>query len=581
MTSSGSKNFSGERLSNEQSAGASQKSGLSPQIPADTVEKLRAEVEELRFRLQEAEETLQTIREGGVDALVVSTPEGMQVYTLEGADQPYRILMETMNEGAATLSPDGTILYCNGRLAEMLQVSLEKLIGSNIGDHVAQRHQAVFGERLVQCTDYAAKDEISMTDAAGNSLPVLISCRSIDFRGSAAINMVFTDLSDMKKLEEQLLHAQKMESIGLFAGGVAHDFNNLLSCIYGNGEIIQENIPEGHDVLQDSIEQVLRAAERAGELTKSLLTFSRKEAMHLEPVQIGRIINATGKLIERIIGEDIEFRTEMQQSDLQVLADPGQIEQVLMNLATNARDAMPHGGRLTVSCRRFLVKPGAEILYDVPKAGKYALMSIVDTGAGIEKESLCRLFEPFFTTKEVGKGTGLGLSIVYGIVKEHNGAVLISSEPGKGTKVDILLPLLEKAPRAKAAKAPVSPSGGTETIILAEDEEIVRVLLQRLLQKAGYNVIAVGNGEEALTKISELNDVSLVLSDVVMPKKNGGELFQEMKSLNPGVKLILISGYTADIMNAKGLKEEAIDFISKPVSKADLLRKIREVLDRE
>jgi signal transduction histidine kinase/CheY-like chemotaxis protein len=391
---------------------------------------------------------------------------------------------------------------------------------------------------------------------------------------------IIRDVTERKKLERQLQQAQKMESIGVLAGGVAHDFNNLLTAISGYGQILQESVPADDQLLQESVEQVLKAAGRASELTRSLLAFSRKQVINPKPVRIDSLISNTSKLIQRIIGEDIEFSADFADAKLVIMADSGQIEQVLMNLAANARDAMPHGGRLSMSTGRVMVKEGSEGQYDLPAPGNYALISVADSGTGIDKNSMERLFEPFYTTKEVGKGTGLGLSIVHGIIKQHEGSVLVSSEPGNGTTFKIYLPLAESRIVWDQQEISVPVAGGTETLLVAEDEEVVKGYLKRILERAGYRVIGACDGEEAVARFKEHDDISLVLSDVVMPKKNGIEILEEIRRIKPETKVLFISGYTADIMHSKGILEKDVDFITKPFLNADLLRMVRQVLDK-
>ena len=265
----------------------------------------------------------------------------------------------------------------------------------------------------------------------------------VDKGGHPTFDRVMAGLAQLQALEaQQLMQAQKMESIGLLAGGVAHDFNNLLTAISGYGQMLQETILKDDELSQESIRNVLNAADRAAELTRGLLAFSRKQLISPQPMNIHTRISDTGKLIQRIIGEDIEFSTNFTVKNLVAEADPGQIEQVLMNLATNARDAMPQGGQMSITTRQVVVEDGSEKLYDLPLPGKYAVISVADTGTGINKKELESIFEPFYTTKEVGKGTGLGLAIVHGIIKQHKGSVMASSEPGKGTTFDIYLPLV-------------------------------------------------------------------------------------------------------------------------------------------
>ncbi len=390
------------------------------------------------------------------------------------------------------------------------------------------------------------------------------------------------DVTERKRLEKQLMQAQKMESIGLLAGGIAHDFNNLLTAISGFGQILQENIPEDDELSRESVEQVLKAAERAAELTKSLLAFSRKQVIRPIPVQVQDIIRNTGKLIKRIIGEDIELSMNFSGGEPPVMADTGQIEQVLMNLATNARDAMPHGGQLNISTQVVIVQNGSEAEFDVAMPGTYVQISVSDTGAGIDEKYLGRIFEPFFTTKDVGKGTGLGLAMIYGAVKQHNGSVLVNSIPGKGTTLRILLPTMEKGRAVKEKQPPVAAVafGGTETLLIAEDEEMVRAFMKKIFERVGYKVIAAADGEDAVQKFKEnREDISLILSDVIMPRKNGREILEEVRQIKPAIKVLFISGYTSNVMHEKGILEEGMDFIAKPFAKDKLLRKVREVLD--
>jgi PAS domain S-box-containing protein len=385
---------------------------------------------------------------------------------------------------------------------------------------------------------------------------------------------------EREKIEQQLLQSQKMESIGLLAGGVAHDFNNLLTGISGYGQVIQESIPVDDELLQESVGQILAGVERAAELTGNLLAFSRKQVMNRKPVIIDAVIDNAGKFIRRVIGEDIDFRIIHAGTELFVMADTGQIQQVLMNLSVNARDAMPDGGCLSIATGMVTIKEGSQALYDLSAPGNYVRISFTDTGSGMDKTSMERIFEPFYTTKDVGKGTGLGLSIVHGIIKQHDGSILVSSEPGKGTTFDIYLPQIEGRAVIEEVKLSAPVAGGAETLLIAEDEEIVKTYLKRTLEKAGYRVLVAADGVEAVARFREHDDISLVLSDVVMPRKNGKELLAEIKEINPGIKVILISGYSADFIQKRDTIEECVEFITKPFSKNDLLMKVRKVLDK-
>lgn len=401
-------------------------------------------------------------------------------------------------------------------------------------------------------------------------------------RGREAQRALQEETAERRKLEQQLLQSQKLESIGLLAGGVAHDFNNLLTGIGGYAQIIQDCAGPNPE-LQESVTQLMAGVDRSADLTRSLLAFSRKQELNRQPAMIDGIIDKAGKFIRRVIGEDIEFRTAFGGNDLLVLVDSGQIEQVLLNLAINARDAMSHGGCLTISVSRTVVKEGSHLMYDLPSSGNYARISVADTGTGIDRTTMERIFEPFYTTKAVGKGTGLGLSIVHGIIKQHDGSVLVSSEPGIGTTFDIYLPLVEAREVSVEKKPTATVAGGTETLLIAEDEEIVKTLLKKTFEKAGYRVVEAADGNEALARFREHDDIALVLSDVVMPGKNGKEILAEIRAMNPGMKFIFISGYTADIIKQRGMGvvDEEVEIVTKPYSRDELLRKVREMLDRD
>jgi signal transduction histidine kinase len=383
-----------------------------------------------------------------------------------------------------------------------------------------------------------------------------------------------------QKLQAQLLQAQKMEAVGQLAGGIAHDFNNILTAIIGYGNLLSMKTAND-EVHRPYIDHILSAANRAASLTQGLLAFSRKQIINPQPVTVNAIIEQVQKLLHRIIGEDIELRTVLTGEDTTVMADTGQIEQVLINLAANARDAMPNGGQLTIETRPAEI--GSEYLraHGYGKAGKYILISVSDSGEGMDERTLDRIFEPFFTTKEVGKGTGLGLAIVYGSIKQHNGYINVSSEPGRGTTFTIYLPLLKAEARpATAAEPAPPPKGGTETILLAEDDAVLRDLARGMLEEFGYTVIEAVDGEDAIEKFRANQDsIQLLILDVIMPKKNGREVFEEVKKMKSGTKVLFTSGYPANIIQKKGILEAGINFIVKPHRPQELLRKIRAVLN--
>jgi len=386
---------------------------------------------------------------------------------------------------------------------------------------------------------------------------------------------VARDVTDHRKLEEQLRQSQKMEAVGQLAGGVAHDFNNILTAVIGYGNILMMKMA-ADDPLRSNVEQILSAAEKAARLTHSLLAYSRKQIINLKPVSVNETVNDVLKLLLRIIGEDIELKTELSQEDLIVLADSGQIGQVLINLAANARDAMPQGGVLTITTWAAELKD-----HEQSAPGQYAAIEVADTGAGMSKEIVEKIFDPFFTTKEPGKGTGLGLAIVYGIVKQHNGYVTVKSEEGQGSTFTIYLPAALLAPTAVREEKPEPPPGGSETILVAEDDAGVRNLTRDLLSDLGYKVILAEDGEEAVDVFAKHRDeIDLVILDVIMPKKNGQEAYEAMTALAPGFKVLFTSGYAADIIKSRAAFEQGVNFLKKPVSPLELLTTVRRILDR-
>lgn len=377
-------------------------------------------------------------------------------------------------------------------------------------------------------------------------------------------------------LEEQLRHSQKMEAVGQLAGGVAHEFNNRLTAITNCAYILKMKLQEGNP-LRGYAEQILASSDKASNLTQSLLALSRRQVIDPKPLDLNEIVKGVERLLSRVIGADVDLVTSLCERELTVMADVGQIEQVLLNLVTNARDAMPEGGRLAL---RTSVIQFEEAAAPGLKTGLYALLSVSDSGVGMDDETMDKIFEPFFTTKGVGKGTGLGLSIAYGIVKQHKGHLGVESEPERGATFSVYLPLAgEKAESAEHVD-PGLPSGGRETLLVAEDDAEVREFTRKILEEFGYRVLLASDGDEAVGKFIEHSDeVKLVLTDVVMPKKGGREVVSTIKRLNPKVRCIFITGYAADFHQKKDFVAEGLNYISKPVFPGELLRKIRQELD--
>ncbi len=402
-----------------------------------------------------------------------------------------------------------------------------------------------------------------------------------DAAGSVSgIIMAIADISERKKLEEQLRHSQKMEAVGRLAGGVAHDFNNLLTIINGYGHMMLDSLSPA-DRLRTHTEQILKAGNQAAALTSQLLAFSRRQMIQPKPVDLNHVITNLEKMLRRVIGEDITLYTLLSPDLQPVKADPNQMEQVLINLVANARDAMPHGGVLTIATKNLNLDEGLSYEGGELPAGSYVEMAVSDTGEGMDAETRNHLFEPFFTTKERGKGTGLGLSSVYGSVRQNGGGIVVWSERGSGATFRIYLPRLREP--APVENEQVKPNGihrGNETILLVEDEVTLRRMLQESLTKAGYRVLEASDGADALSKWEQqARNIDLLLTDVVMPLLNGRELAKHLTSFAPHIQVIYMSGYADDVLAYHGTLAPGTVLIQKPFSPAALLAKVREVLD--
>jgi len=417
--------------------------------------------------------------------------------------------------------------------------------------------------------------------ADGSVYPAEVNLQLIEHEGRRDFLAIILDLTDRQKLENQLRQAQKMEAVGQLAGGIAHDFNNILTAIIGYGNLLLMKL-KGDDPLRAYADQILASSERAASVTHSLLAFSRKQIINPKPVRVNDIITRVGKLLARLIGEDVDLGIRLTGSDSTVIADSGQVEQVLMNLATNARDAMPEGGHLSVETDIAELDQTYITTHGYGALGTYLVISVSDTGVGMDEATRERVFEPFFTTKEVGRGTGLGLSIVYGIVKQHGGYINCYSERGKGTTFKIYLPLLTSGAADRTASAEFAPpKGGTETVLVAEDDKEVRTLVTNILTEFGYTVIEAADGEDAVQQFVDHREaIQLLIIDVIMPRISGKEVYTRIGHIRPGIKALFTSGYTADIVHKKGILEEGTDFITKPIIPQELLLKVREILNR-
>jgi two-component system cell cycle sensor histidine kinase/response regulator CckA len=388
------------------------------------------------------------------------------------------------------------------------------------------------------------------------------------------------DITERKHLEEQLRQAQRLEAIGQLAGGIAHDFNNLLTVISGYAETLLD----GRDRdTEHELDQIARAAERAAILTRQLLAFSRRQVLQPRVVDMNQVVEGVAPMLTRLIGENVELVTSLEPELHSVLADPSQLEQVLLNLTVNARDAMPHGGTLTMQTANVDLDEDYVAHHGEATPGPHVMLAVSDNGQGMDAETLSHMFEPFFTTKPVGTGTGLGLATVYGIVKQSGGSIWIYSEPGGGTTFKVYLPREDAAvPEGDPAPRATSPvADGTETILVAEDEPSLRALSARILEKYGYEVIAAESPTDAL-RIVEANGrrFDLLLTDLIMPELSGAELAQRVQALVPGIRVLFMSGYADDIVTKNGALEPGAPFLEKPFTAKELAAKVRELLDQ-
>jgi two-component system, cell cycle sensor histidine kinase and response regulator CckA len=498
--------------------------------------------------------------------------------TLRASEERYRGIVETTSDGVVLLDADGRITYANGRFAAMVGRAASDLSGGELADLVVADDRPVWAGELARVgTGTAHRFDVGLHHPGGRTVcaQVALTARADDAGAPTAVLAMVADVTEQKSIEAQLRQAQKLDAVGQLAGGVAHDFNNLLTVIDGYAVLL---LAHADEKATEDLSMIRDAAGRAGALTRQLLAFSRTQAARPRVVDVAYLVANVEGMLRRLIREDVDLVVTASESPVAVWADPGQLEQVLVNLAVNARDAMPDGGTLSIATDR--VHVGDERAAQLgARPGEYVLVTVADTGCGMSEEVAARIFEPFFTTKDLGKGTGLGLSTVYGIVTQAGGHVRVRSIPGAGTTFTVFLP-------ATAASATDSTVGlgrqrlatGSETILLVEDDPAVRTLTERILSTAGYQVLASADGHRALALADERPDIDLLVTDVIMPGMNGRQLADRLTAARPGLPVVFTSAHTRGVLTETS-DNPAVAYLEKPFTAAAITDAVRAVLD--
>ena len=534
-------------------------------------------------------------KSGAVFALearaITTAVAGRRYHCLVGCDQTQRreaeraraeseLRLRTFVDSAfegLTVTDHGRIVDGNARLAELLGAPLSSLVGRSVMDFIAPESASRVVPRLQSGAPQSYEHMCLRAD--GSKFPVEVQAKTIELGGQSLRITAIRDISERRSLEEQVRQAQRMESIGRLAGGVAHDFNNLLTVILSLVRLLTRVPRSAAD--RDDLEQIQTAAERAAELTQQLLAFARRQIVEPQSVDLNELVTRIDKMLRRLIGEDIQLTTLPESRIGRIRADPGKIEQVLMNLAVNARDAMEDGGKLTIETAN--VELGEDYAANHPEVrpGRYVMLSVSDTGAGMDGETMAHIFEPFFTTKKDGKGTGLGLATCYGIVKQSGGSIWVYSEVGKGTTFKVYFPhFVDEAMPVPPPAVQAAPSG-TETLLVVEDDEMVRRLAVRILRGQGYVVHDTGDPVDALAMFDRLGGaVDLLVTDVVMAGMSGRELANQLRARRAGLKVLYTSGYTENTIVHHGVVDAGVNFLEKPYVPDELARRVRDVLDR-
>jgi PAS domain S-box-containing protein len=498
----------------------------------------------------------------------------------------FRNLFDSLSDAVIVTDRERRIVEANPAFETMFGWALEEVRGVSIGRLYAAEEDDRAAALALADLDPAGRlvQNAALRRRGGAVFPAEVAVSRLRDGAGAGLGFVgvVRDTTEQRRLEAQLRQAQKMEAVGRLAGGVAHDFNNMLSVIVGYGQMLLRHLPEG-DRARGQVAEIVKAADRATGLTRQLLAFGRKQVVQPRVLDLNGVVSNLDKMLHRVIGEDVRLETDLAADLWRVRADPGQIEQVLMNLSVNARDAMPRGGTLRIATRNETLHDAWAREHPGSRPGPHVVIEVSDTGAGIDPEILPHIFEPFFTTKAQGKGTGLGLATVYGIVKQSGGAVYVDSAPGRGAVFRVYLPrVLEALEPVGARPAEGAPRGGSETVLVVEDDPMVRALVQETLGRLGYRVLAAEDPSRAL-QAAEGHDgtIALLLTDVVMPGMNGRELAGRIARLRPEARVLYMSGYAEDAIAHHGILQEDVVLLQKPFTPDALAGRVREVLDGE
>ena len=505
---------------------------------------------------------------------------------LQQSEERFRSIVETSQEGIFIINSNYKIIYCNREMTQILGRQEPEIVGHNFQEFLDAESIPIVEDRYrrrQRGENVPARYQFKIVRGSGEVRWVEISASVINENTPDAQSIAtILDITDQIKLQEQFLQAQKMEAIGRLAGGVAHDFNNILTAINGYAQLILSEMKPDNSFRED-IEEIYKAGHRAANITRQLLAFSRRQVLEPKIISLNDVINESQKMIQRVIGEDVDLVFHADENLGTVYVDPGQIDQILLNLAINAKDAMPEGGQLIVETSNALLTEDYTRNHINVKPGDYVLLAVTDTGAGMTKEIVNHIFEPFFTTKEKGRGTGLGLSTVYGIVKQSGGIIWVYSEPGKGTTFKIYFPRVNySSEEIGLNEFSQKDLRGTETILIVEDEQTVLEVASRSLEKLGYKILMANNGQEALKIVQNYSErIHLILTDVVMPKISGYKLIQKVKKIRSDFKVLFMSGYPDRTITTNGFLKSGLAFIQKPFTPKGIAKKVRDVLNAQ